>query len=336
MEEGGRRPAGADRRAAPQRSTRSRVGRSGSRRSPPAAARPRRTASRRSGDCRDDRAEPVIERPAILAPVLACSAASGADIGPGPGAEHAVVGDMLEQQHILMLALDHRHRHAGPGQRAQHRRLGADRGAALGDGAAPVGPAQQQHLGEIAARQPLEPLLGNAGQLGDPAGECGHPRSLSLRARPRAPAVTSAQVSSKAHRRHNKDRRPAALPAPRHGRAGATARRCRRPAAAARGRADFASRATYVRSGGSPPGRLAGRRWEMSSVAAGDRGGAPVGRMARCQSPVPANPPRPRGRAAPPRRGTPPRRAASGRYCRGRRTGLLCSSTKPCLRARLC
>ena len=34
-----------------------------------------------------------------------------------------------------------------------------------------------------------------------------------------------------------------------------------------------------------------------------------------------ANRPRRRARAAPPRRGTPPRRAASGRYCRGRRTG---------------
>jgi hypothetical protein len=104
---------------------------------------------------------------------------------------------MLEQQHAVMLALDDRRRHSDSGQRAQHRRFGRHRRPALGDGAAPVRPAQQQHFRKVAAGETLEPLLGDSGQLGHPAGEGRHPPAAILRASAFAPAVTSLQAASK-------------------------------------------------------------------------------------------------------------------------------------------
>ena len=71
------------------------------------------------------RADRIIDRPAIgLAGACVELADPRADVGPGAGAEQAVIVDMLEQQHALMLALDHRAPAGRRRQRAQHRRLG--------------------------------------------------------------------------------------------------------------------------------------------------------------------------------------------------------------------
>ncbi len=140
---------------------------------------------------------PIVDRPAVaLARPRVKPPDRDPDVGPGVGAEDAVIGDMLEQQHAVMLALDERRRNADSGERPQHRGFRRHRRAALGDGAAPIGPPQQQHLGKVAAGEALELALGDSGQLGHPAGEGAHPAPI-FRARPFAPAATSAQAASK-------------------------------------------------------------------------------------------------------------------------------------------
>ena len=130
-----------------------------------------------------DRAERIVGRPAIgLAAAIVQPPNLGADVGPGPGAEHGRHSRYIRaaarlHARLRPSALECRRRASV----AQHRRFGAERRSALGDRQQPVRPPHQQHFGEVSAGQPFEPVLRDAGQLGDAAGEGAHRVAPSLR-----------------------------------------------------------------------------------------------------------------------------------------------------------
>ena len=165
------RRAAARRACAASRSTRSRQGRSSRPRSRSASARPRSAASRRSRDCRTSTVPMrIIDRPAIGArrSARAACGSRAPTSAQALGLNSAVILDMVEQQHRLMLALDRGAGTPAAGERPQHGGFGRrSPDPAWRPRAGRRAARHQQHLGHALAGEPLQPVLRDAGQLGD-------------------------------------------------------------------------------------------------------------------------------------------------------------------------
>jgi hypothetical protein len=117
-----------------------------------------------------------------------------AQAAPSPGAPDAVVFDVPQEKDVCELRLDGGSRSAGRGKDSEHGGFDRNR-PTLGDAEAPVRVTDEEGLGEVAAGQPFQSILRNAGESRHARGESRHRASLSASAS--APSVTSRQVTSK-------------------------------------------------------------------------------------------------------------------------------------------